>query len=651
MKNEKTRIEPLSCRAEIALNSVNKEKRTANLIWSTGASVRRYDWEKGRYYNEVLSMDPQHIRMDRINSGAPLLNTHSQWDLSSIMGVVERAWLENGIGQSEVRFSEREEVEPYFKDVQSGVIRNVSVGYRVHRYQVEFDKNNPDAIPTYRAIDWEPYEISLVPVPADYKAQVREDKKDFNEVELIIENKTNINGGRMDQKDTKTQETQTVDLDVVRKEERELAVKEERARVSEIRKAVKAAGLGEELAERMIEANTSVDVARKEIIEALAQKSKETSVSTTVRVESGSLDEVKSRKDAAELAIMARHTGNMKPLENNLLAQEFRNYSLLEMARYFLEKGGVRTGLLSKTEIASRALHHTTDFPEVLANVANKSLRAGYEKAPRSWLPFVRITEVPDFKQVSRVQLGDAPKLKKVNEHGEFTRGSMKDAAEKYSLSTFGRIIGVTRQVIINDDLSAFTRVAELFGQSAADLESDEVYKIFNTNPLMADTIALFATGHGNLVSSGSKPSVSALQAIRTLMRKQKGLSQDSAEAQYINVMARYLIVPPEYEVDAEQVLSATMLANQVAQVNPFAGSMQLIVEPRLSDVTAPQPWYVAADPAQVDTIEVAYLQGQRGVYIETKQGFNVDGLEVKARLDFVAKAIDHRGLARHVGA
>lgn len=647
---EKTRIEPLSCRAEIAQNSVNKETRTANLVWSTGSSVRRYDWDKGRYYNEVLSMKPEHIRMDRINAGAPLLNTHSQWDLSSIMGVVERAWLDGEVGHSQVKFSERDDVEPFFKDVEAGIIRNVSVGYKVHRYQIEFDTKNPDSIPTYRAIDWEPFEISLVPVPADYKAQVRsESEAKLNEVELVSENKNNINGGRME--NSPNAEGSKVELESAKKEASELATKQERVRSSEIKTAVRAAGLEETLADKMIDSGVSVDLARKEIIEALAEKSKATSITNNIRVESGSQDEMTSRKNAAEIALLSRHTGNMEGLKNNELAQEFRNYTLLEMARYFVEKSGRRTGLLSKSELAERALHHTTDFPEVLANVANKSLRAGYDKAPRSWLPFVRITEVPDFKQVSRVQLGDAPKLKKVNEHGEFTRGAMKDSAEKYSLSTFGRIIGITRQVIINDDLSAFTRVAEMFGQSAADLESDEVYKIFNTNPLMADGLALFVAGHANLVASGAKPTVAALQALRTLMRKQKGLSESAAEAQYINVMARYLIVPPEYEVDAEQVLSSTMLANQVAQVNPFAGSMQLIVEPRLSDVTAPQPWYVAADPAQVDTIEVAYLQGQRGVYIETKNGFDVDGMEVKARLDFVAKAIDHKGLAKHVGA
>ncbi|OQB05780.1 MAG: Caudovirus prohead protease [bacterium ADurb.Bin212] len=647
LKTTKSSLLPLSCRADIKENSVDSEKRTAVLVWAAGQSVKRYDWEKERYYSEVLSMNPSEVRMDRINSGAPLLNTHSQYDLSSVMGVVERAWIENGLGYAEVRFSEREEVEPFFKDVKTGIIKNVSVGYRIHKMQVEHDNKVPDAIPVYRAIDWEPFEISLVPIPADYKAQVREENNEIkNEVLVIEENLNNNNRGDLMDKIPEIAQDAKVDLEAVRKEEREKTLKE----VSEIKTAVRAAGFEDSMSDKIIASGVSVDEARKQIIESLAEKSKAQDIKTTVRVEAGNMDELSNRKQAAELALMARHTGNMEPLKNNELAQEFRNYSLVELARYFLEKGGTRTGLLSKSELAVRALHHTTDFPEVLANVANKSLRAGYEKAPRSWMPFVRITEVPDFKQVSRTQLGDAPKLKKVNEHGEFTRGAMKDAAEKYSLSTFGRIIGITRQVIINDDLSAFTRVAELFGQSAADLESDEVYKIFNTNPLMADGLALFVAGHGNLVASGAKPSVAALQAIRTLMRKQKGLSDSAAEAQYINVMARYLIVPPEYEVDAEQVLSATMLANQVAQVNPFAGSMQLIVEPRLSDVSAPQPWYVAADPSQIDTIEVAYLQGQRGVYIETKNGFDVDGLEVKARLDFVAKAIDHKGLAKHVG-
>jgi len=87
-----------------------------------------------------------------------------------------------------------------------------------------------------------------------------------------------------------------------------------------------------------------------------------------------------------------------------------------------------------------------------------------------------------------------------------------------------------------------------------------------------------------------------------------------------------------------------------LADVNTFAGRLQVIGEPRLIPASGNDPWFLAADPARVDTIEYAYLDGQEGVYTETRTGFEVDGIEIKARHDFTAKAIDWRGLFKNAG-
>ena len=157
------------------------------------------------------------------------------------------------------------------------------------------------------------------------------------------------------------------------------------------------------------------------------------------------------------------------------------------MARGWLEAEGVRVRGLSRDEIATRALHSTSDFPAILAGVTNKTLRAAYETAPRTYPAIARRTTVADFKLVHRLQLGEAPQLEKVNQSGEFKRGTIGEAQETYRIETFGKVIGITRQVLINDDLDAFTRVPALFGTSAATLESDVVWGIFTANPAMAD--------------------------------------------------------------------------------------------------------------------------------------------------------------------
>ncbi|HCV78819.1 MAG TPA: hypothetical protein DGS68_19170, partial [Pseudomonas sp.] len=161
----KTHETPLRVlRAAVRPGTVDTEARTVELVWTTGAKGRRWAWDVGSYMEE-LDLSPDSVRLERLNNGAPLLNTHSTYDLDDVLGVVERAWIEGGEGRALVRFSEREEVEPIFRDVKSGILRNISVGYAVHRYEVI--EAEDDKLPTYRAMDWEPLELSLVPIGFD----------------------------------------------------------------------------------------------------------------------------------------------------------------------------------------------------------------------------------------------------------------------------------------------------------------------------------------------------------------------------------------------------------------------------------------------------------------------------------------------------
>jgi hypothetical protein len=170
--------------AAIAPASIDTERRTVELIWSTGAAVKRQDWVTGRTFIEELSMDQSHVRLGRLNGGAPLLNSHSQWRLEAVLGVVERAWLDGGEGHAVVRFSSRADVDAVWNDVRDGIIRNVSVGYKVHRFQ---ETSKPGAaVPTFLAVDWEPEEISLVSVGADAGAGVRAEGNGPCEVEFRV---------------------------------------------------------------------------------------------------------------------------------------------------------------------------------------------------------------------------------------------------------------------------------------------------------------------------------------------------------------------------------------------------------------------------------------------------------------------------------
>ncbi|MBF0192651.1 MAG: hypothetical protein HQL99_16165 [Magnetococcales bacterium] len=156
--------------ANFVPETVDSTARTVEMVWSTGAVVRRRDWMSGQSYDEALSMDPAHVDLSRLNGGAPLLDSHDASALDGILGVVERAWIVDGVGRAVVRFSSREDVAPIFKDVQEGILRNVSVGYTVRRYEITEETGK---VPLWRAVDWTPLELSAVPIGADPGAGFR----------------------------------------------------------------------------------------------------------------------------------------------------------------------------------------------------------------------------------------------------------------------------------------------------------------------------------------------------------------------------------------------------------------------------------------------------------------------------------------------
>ncbi len=171
-------------RAEVRPQSLDTKNRTVEVVFSTGARVMRRPfslWEESEPYWEELSLDPAHIRLDRLNNGAPFLRVHDDWSLDSVLGVIESASTDGNIGTALVRFSERDDVEPVFKDIQSGILRHISVGYKVYRFE-EMPKTE-DGVRVLRAVDWEPLELSAVPIGADDGAVVRQADQNCNECE------------------------------------------------------------------------------------------------------------------------------------------------------------------------------------------------------------------------------------------------------------------------------------------------------------------------------------------------------------------------------------------------------------------------------------------------------------------------------------
>jgi len=345
--------------------------------------------------------------------------------------------------------------------------------------------------------------------------------------------------------------------------------------------------------------------------------------------------------------------------------REYRGMTMLDVAKAYLQSRGVRITGMSKMDIAGVALgltqirggvglHTTSDFPLLLADVASKSLRAEYAAAPQTFQPITRPVSLTDFKAANRVQIGDAPALLLVNEHGEFTRGTIAEGKEALQLATYGRVFGITRKALVNDDTDSFSRVPAKFGRAARNLESDLAWYQILSNPTMGDGNALFSAAHANYAGAGLI-AVATISAAETAMMLQTGLDGTTL----VMAQPKYLIVPPSQKTRALQFVTLVQ-AQLPTNVNPFAGQLTVIAEPRLeTGITiggntvagSASAWYLASSPDQVDILELATLDGQEGPTVESRIGFDIDGLEIKCRHDVGAKVIDHRGLYKNDGS
>lgn len=324
-------------------------------------------------------------------------------------------------------------------------------------------------------------------------------------------------------------------------------------------------------------------------------------------------------------------------------AWDFSQMSLRELARHCCARNGLPQGE-SSSKMVARALS-TSDFPAILENIAVKSLRDAYELAPRTFVLLGRQTGMPDYREVSRPQFSDAPKLDRVLEGGEYTYGTVGDQGEKYRLFKYGKVVSISREAIVNDDLNALGRLPAMMGAAAAQLESSLFWSTITGNQTMSDGNALFSAEHNNLEASGSVIDIASIGDGRAAMHRQQ-----TEQGHFLHASPAFLVVPTAIETRAEQFVSPSVIASEPGAINPFAGRLQVVSEPRL-DTASATAWYLWADPNMIDTVEYAFLQGEEGPQIQRRENFNTDGLDLKVRHSFAARAIDWRGMFRNDGA
>lgn len=508
----------------------------------------------------------------------PLIVAHDQSKLA--VGVVEDLRPLGDKVTGSVRFGTSPEAQQIRADVIAGIHSGLSVGY---------SRSEGAPIDGGFIYRWMPYEVSITPIPADKNA-----------------------GFFRNQSGDPTMTTTTQNTEI-----------------KDLCKRYKMDGL----ADTLIQAGATVEQTRAAILERLADADRATGGHLNVNSSFHNNPNAPQR-DLLVNTLVQRMGG--KPN-----GEVLRSMDCTGIAIQALEMRGVHVSHRdSRDSILHRAMG-TSDFPQLLGNAAGRVLLAAYEESPATLKQVARMNNLPNFKDRTVIRMpGGAPSLEKVNESGEFTHGAMNEAGNGWKLATYGRIVSLSRQALVNDDLGAFAELLSEFGKAAARREADELVSMLMGTPLV-DGSALFHADRSSLISgAGSALQLSSLTSAVKSLRLQKEVGGG-----FIIQEPSYLVVPAALETTARQLVAA-ITPNTTGDVQPYR--LTVIVEPRL-DAASTSAWYLVA--GNQSALEYGYLDGAAGPQTFLQEGFDVDGTDFKCRLDFGAGWVSPVGWVKSLGA
>ena len=625
---------------------VHDDSRTMTLSFASETPYERW------FGPEVLCVDETAMDMQRFHDGVGcLLFNH---DRDKVIGKIERVWLEDNRAYADVTFDEDEFADSIFNKVKSGTLKGVSVGYRVGEYtEVRIDEGYAQGRikgPCYVASKWEPYEISIVSVPADATVGVNRSLNDFNVVSMVKEKEISEMGEKQNQNQSNEVGTDQqrqgempngtpsatpvvgaeVPQDNARGAEAVLrAIETERARVSNISELCRHFGVD---AAEYINNGTSLADAQRSVLAIVNERN-----IPTANIQMGEQEEDKYR-DAMSDAILLRGGVQLENVAPG--AQDLRGMRVRSMIEEVLAREGVaNVHRMGEEELLRAALTGTSSLPGILSAAANKSMAKGYQAAQTTFEQFTTVGSNTDFKEATRYRLSEAGSLLEIKENGEFVQDELTEGSAKTKVLTYGRGFSFTRQMIVNDDLSALTRIPSLYAAQAKRGINRLVYK--------ALAEAKFTAKDGNLAATGAALSLATIDEARQAMRKQKNLRGE----EFLNIIPKYLIVPTKSEFLARQLLTSTSDPNATHYgiTNPLMGSLQIITDAEL-DALDTDAYYFLADQMLMDTIEVTYLNGNQRPVIESQVAFDTLGIRYRIYMDYGVTVVDTKGIYKNAG-
>lgn len=638
---------------------VHDDSRTMTLSFASETPYERW------FGPEVLCVDETSMDLQRFRDGVGcLLFNH---DRDKVIGKIERAWVDNYRAYADVTFDDDEFADVIFNKVKSGTLKGVSVGYRVGEYtDVHIDEDFAQGRikgPCYVASKWQPYEISIVSVPADTTVGVNRSLNDFNVVSIVQEEEISEMGAKKKQNQNQINEvgtdqqrqggalsvTPVVGIDQQRQGETPSvtpvagtednardaeivvlrAIEEERARVSNISALCRHFGVD---ATEYINNGTSLSDAQRSVLAIVNERN-----IPTANIQMGEQEEDKYR-DAMSDAILLRGGVQLENVAPG--AQDLRGMRVRSMVEEVLAREGVtNVHRMGEEELLRAALTGTSSLPGILSAAANKSMAKGYQAAQTTFEQFTTVGSNTDFKEATRYRLSEAGSLLEIKENGEFVQDELTEGSAKTKVLTYGRGFSFTRQMIVNDDLSALTRIPSLYAAQAKRGINRLVYK--------ALAEAKFTAKDGNLAGTGAALSLATINEARQAMRKQKNLRGE----EFLNITPKYLIVPTNSEFLARQLLTSTSDPNAThyGVTNPLKDSLQIITDAEL-DALDTDAYYFLADQLLMDTIEVTYLNGNQRPVIESQVAFDTLGIRYRIYMDYGVTVVDTKGIYKNAG-
>lgn len=641
---------PMMTRA-MPVSTIDREARTVEIVWTTGATVRRYDHWREEYFDEQLIVSPEAVDLTRLNSGAPFLNQHSSWSLSDVLGVVERAWLAGSEGRALIRFP-KEGVNPaadqIFELMADGIIRNISAGYSITK--VEREKR--DGQPTlWRVVEWQPYEISAVSVGADDGAKTRADDGAKTYPVTFLDRASSapntessmpnpVESPAVPQVETRAAPVADTAAAIA------AATTAERARVRDLNDIATRSGLVADVLARAIDAGTDVEAFRRTAFDHLAAQADQTRTSTAApgRVIEDERDKLVEGATRGLLMRAGRDGG-----ERN----EFTGMSLARLAEESLVRSGVkiqRRGLPMVGDAFQQrgGAHSSGDFPLILENVVNKSMLSGWDQADTTYQIWTKKGSLSDFKTASRYGVGPLPLLAKKAEGSKYEYASLGESKATVMLGTYGQMFAITRELVINDDMNALSDIPMKQGRAARLTVDMLPYALITANAAWQGGVALFHANRKNLAGAAAIPSAASFAAAAKAMRT--GHNEGADGKTRLRIAAKYGLFPEALRFDVLKLLAS---GTELGQSNPnIVNPVKNFVEPVFSDWlddASAAAWYFAADKIN-DTVEVSFLDGNDSPFLDQQQGWTVDGTEFKVRIDAGASVLDPRGLYKNAG-